>query len=135
MKLPDIRTTLENTLKMRVPAISPNENPRQRIDAMETYANEVATARAECLEALYWLAEAKKPLQAVWDQLTGWEAFVPARSSRTQEDVRQAKRRIKPDVYDGLLECAHLQKHLSDQVDRLNRDADWMSREYTFISG
>lgn len=122
-------------MAMRVPAIDPNQHPRERIDAMENYANEVSIARAEVLEALYWLAEAKKPLQAAWDSITGWEVNAPARSSRTQEDVRQAKRRIKPDVYDALSECALLQKHLSEQVDRLNRDADWMSREYTFISG
>lgn len=132
MNLTDVKGILTDSLKLRVPAIDPNAHPRQRIDAMENYANQVAYQRAEVLEALYWLAEAKKPLQDQWDDITGWEATT---RERTREAVAQAKRRIQPGLYDALQECARLQSHLHAQVDRFNRDADWMSREYTFISG
>lgn len=132
MNLQEIQDTLKHAMKLRVPPIDPNVHPRERIAAMENYANEVAFHRAEALEALYWLSEAKKPLQDQWDDIDGWEA---TSRERTKHAEQQAKRRIKPQLYDSLQVCARLQSHLHAQVDRLNRDADWMSREYTFISG
>jgi hypothetical protein len=135
VNLEEIRDTLVSALKLRVPAIDPDERPAQRIDKMESYANLTAIKRGELEEALFWLSEARKPLQREWDEIDGWQATIPKHSDRTQERVRQAKRTIKPDLYDALAECHELQSHLHRQIRRLERDADWMSREYTFLSG
>lgn len=135
MNVQEIRERLDVALKIRVPQFDPSTPAREKISKLEDHLLKCAYHRAELEEALHWLVEAGKKLREEWDSIEGHQAML--RGSRpTKEQIDNAKRQIKPEVWDSLQELRTLVDSLQRQITRLGgTDYDAVSRAYTLISG
>lgn len=106
-----------------------------KIEQLESYLMETAILRQQAHLAKLIVQEALDVLQREWDGIEGWEVELPSSGKRTQEDVVQAKRRVKPDLYGSIQTAKRLIDRLSDQIKRLEKDDNVSSRIYTLISG
>lgn len=118
--------------KLRVPVFQRETAPREKIDQLEEYmllsAYFAGELHRERLEHHQRVAD----LQLEWDHLAGWEPF---RRSKTETAVEDAKRQLRPDLYDAIADARWAIARLSEEIDRLERDATKVSRTYTFITG
>lgn len=123
---------LETSKGLRMPVFENGAMPRVKIDELESYllltAFQQGELAAERLEALVTLRE----LERQWDHLTGWEGL---KRTRTEAAVDDAKRQMSPLLYDQKRDLEWTIKRLSEEIDRLERDATKVSRAYTFITG
>lgn len=79
------------------------------------------------------LYQAHRKMQSEWDHLEGWETFQRGKTDSSRED---AKRIIRPDLYDEIQQSKWMIARLSEEIDRLNRDAEKaVSRTYTILTG
>lgn len=106
-----------------------------KIEQLESYLLLTAEARQEAQLAKLMIQEALDSLQAEWDEIEGWEMELPTSGRRTQGDVVEAKRRVRPDLYTSIQSGKRLVERLSEQVKRLERDDAATSRVYTIITG
>jgi hypothetical protein len=106
----------------------------QKIDALEDYITASAIARAELEEARLHMNEAVGLLLNEWDEIVGWEVIV-ASSRPTQDDIRRAKKQLRPELADGIEQGRRLIARLTEQIHRLEQDEKMASRQYTFITG
>lgn len=132
-----VRTLLFEAAKLRIPRFSADDTTGFKIDRLESYLLDTAYWRGELEEARLWMHEAVKIVEDQWSAIKGWEPHLrkPSKADVTQEEIRQAKREIKPDLYDSLREGSHLIRRLSDQIRRLENDDEVVSRAYTFLTG
>ncbi len=132
----EVRELLYRAAKIRVPRFKGREqepNARQKIDEMEDHLFVIARWRCSLEEARLWMHDAVKSLQDEWDEIEGWEA---AAGGKTKQAMVDAKRAIRPDLYDGIREGKFLIERLGEQVRRLERDEEQtVSRAYTLLSG
>lgn len=136
MDLSEIRAKFDAARVIRVPLLDPNTHPRQKIQALEDYLTQTAWHRGELEDALWWLVAVETSLKERWENVQGYEPFLPPTAKeRTQEAIRQAKRNIAPDVYTGLMSCHHLKEHIGRQIRRLELDDRNVSRTYTLATG
>lgn len=90
------------------------------------YAGELHEERLE----IYAEQRAK---QEEWDHLEGWEPF---RNGKTDSSREEAKRLLRPELWDELQAAKWVVARLTDEIDRLNRDAEKaVSRAYTMLTG
>lgn len=106
-----------------------------KIDQLESYLLLTAEARQEAQLAKLMVQEALDSLQSEWDDIEGWEVELPTGGRRTQGDVVEAKRRVRPDLYSSIQTGKRLVERLGEQVKRLERDDAATSRVYTIITG
>lgn len=106
-----------------------------KIEQLESYLLLTAEARQEAQFAKLVIQEALDVLQAEWDEIEGWEVELPTGGRRTQADVVEAKRRVRPDLYTSIQTGKRLVERLGEQVKRLERDDGATSRVYTIITG
>lgn len=123
----------DRAAELRFPKYDPEQAPGQKIMALEEYISQTAIGRAELLTAQDWLLEARKALRDQWDAIEGHTAQL--KKDATQAQVDAAKRRIKPEVYDGLDAAKEMLGSIERQVRRLEKDYDAASRTYTLITG
>jgi hypothetical protein len=139
MTLDEIIQMLEHAVEnVRYPKVDPNSNPAFRVQKLDEYITETAVTRAELERALYWIFEVQAHLEEQWSGIQGWEPLLPngkRPKDATQEDIKQAKRQVMPDVYDGLRKCGHLRDSLGRQIRRLEKDYDAASRSYSLLTG
>lgn len=90
------------------------------------YAGELADERLDHYITL-------RRLQGEWDHLEGWEMF---RTGKTDSSRDEAKRVMRPELWDELATTKWIIARLSEEIDRLNRDAEKaVSRTYTMLTG
>lgn len=123
---------LEVALSLRVPVFARGASARQKSDAMEEFMLLSAYWQGEMNEARHTLLVEAAPLQDEWDKLDGWQPF---REGRTDQSVDAAKRVIREDLWDALQEKRRKVRYLSNEIDRLERDAAKVSRAYTMLAG
>lgn len=138
MNLADIRQRLLDALPLRIPRFDPNESPRKKSEELEAYILTTAWQRGELEEALHWAWEAQKLVREQWNEIEGWEPFLPTGrrvGDATKEQVAAAKRHVNSEVSDGLSSANKLVEGLGRQIRRLELDYEAASRAYTLMSG
>lgn len=129
MTTPDCLLTAS---RLRVPVFQPATTPRERMDALEEFMLLSAYWSGECHGARLELLGELHRLEREWAAITGWEPF---RQGKTDASVDQAKATLRPDLWNELVDKRWLVKRLSDEIDRLDRDATKVSRAYTMLQG
>lgn len=133
----ECRSLLFEAARLRIPRFTADDSTGFKIDRLESYLLDTAYWRGELEEARLWMHEAVKIVEDEWSAIQGWEPHLrrPSKTDLTQEEIRQAKREIKPDLYASLREGHHLIRRLGDQIRRLEEDDAAVSRAYTFLTG
>jgi hypothetical protein len=126
------RERLDEAAKQRMPRIARDQGSRARLDALEDYMLETAYHRGDLMEARLEVYELRHTLREEWDHLDGWQAL---KRTKTETAVEDAKRQLRPDLYDGIKQAEWLIARLTEQIDRLDREATICSRAYTFATG
>lgn len=136
MTIEEIKAVLYEAAKLRMPRFSKDDNwtSRGKIEALEDYLMATARWRGFLEEARLHAEYGVKELRSEWDHLTGWEAL-RRNGERTQASVEDAKRQMRPELYDSIKSGEWLVKRLSEQIRRLEHDDDVASRVYTLITG
>lgn len=68
-----------------------------------------------------------------WEQLAGWEMM---RQGKTDSSREEAKKQHSPELWDSIAALKRLVRALSEEIERLNRDAEKaVSRAYTILTG
>lgn len=67
-----------------------------------------------------------------WDAVEGWQTF---RQGRTDASIDHAKAQINPKLAREIKELRYTIDRLSEQIDRMERDASKASRVYTLLTG
>jgi hypothetical protein len=139
MDTSQMRTILYRAAKLRMPQFAADDPTRKRVTGLEDYLLQVALWRGELEEARLHCNDGLHALLVEWDDIpeSEWEDLIPEgrRRRRTQEDVRRAKKLVKPALHDSIREARHLISQLSDQIRRLEKDDATASRTYTLVSG
>lgn len=133
--IPDeVRELLYRASKVMVPTFRGREmSARQKIEELEDHLFVVARWRCQLEEARLWMQDARRKLEDEWEDIEGWQS---AASGKTKQAMVDAKRTIRPDLYDGIRSAKFLIERLSEQIRRLERDEEYaVSRGYTLISG
>jgi hypothetical protein len=136
MDLTEIKAKFDAARVIRVPRLDPNTHMRDKIAKLEEYLTDTAFHRGELEDALWWLWSAEQDLKDQWDKVVGFEPFLPPTASkRTQDAIRQAKRQVAPQLYDGLMTCHRLKDAIGRQIRRLELDDRNVSRTYSLATG
>lgn len=129
---PTLPAALVTALGLRVPVFEKDASPSYKIAELESYLLLSAFTQGELTEQrLDWLVRLV-PLEDEWDHLAGWEEHL---RTRTEKGVTQAKRCVRPDLYDEIQDIEWMVKRLSEEIDRMERDATKCSRAYSMITG
>lgn len=132
----EIREALHRAARIRPTRFHKDMTLQARVDAVEDYLNLTAVARGELEEARLYAASALHDLGIEWEDIEGWEIHLRRNSDRTtQDDIRRAKREIRPDLHDGIREAKFLIARLSEQIHRLEVDDKNASRTFTVLTG
>lgn len=68
-----------------------------------------------------------------WEQLGGWEIY---RQGKTDSSREEAKKQHSPELWDAISRLKWVIQQLTDEIERLNRDAEkCVSRAYTILTG
>lgn len=148
MDLQQIEQTAFDVAALRMPKFVYDINdpmrstrPGEKIEKLESYLLDVAYSRGDAEQARLYAYAAVRRLTNEWDHLEDWElSFDPdpakavAKAARaTQPQIKEAKRSLRPDLYDGIEHGSYLVKRLSEQIKRLEKDEEVASRAYTLI--
>lgn len=132
----EIRQLLFRVAKVMVPRFKGrDETPtaRQKIEELEDYLLVAARWRASLEEARLYMQEARLRLEDEWEAIEGWQTVA---NGKTKQDMIDAKRTIRPDLYEGIRDAKFLIERLSEQIKRLERDEEFaVSRSYTMLTG
>lgn len=123
---------LRAAAEQRIPRRHPDESLAAHVEALESYMLESAWHQGELADERLRTHEALRELQEEWDHLTGWEPF---KRTKTETAVEDAKRQLRPELYDGIQKARWLIARLNEQIARLDKDAERCSRAYTLVSG
>ena len=135
MTADEARAALYDVAQLRFPNLQ-TLGHREKVNAIEDYLGQTAIARGELEEARLHVGALHLAMKSEWDDIEGWEMHVGTSASRrTQEDVRMAKKRCRPDLYSALTQSKFLLDSLQLQIRRLEQDDAAASREYTIITG
>lgn len=132
--LDEFRETLERIAKVKIPGIKGMSSSAEKIEQLEFYLLQTAELRQEAGYAKLLVQQAVDRLEWEWEELEGWEVYL-LDGKRTGPSVREAKRRMRPDLFTSIREGKRLSERLGDQIKRLERDDQVVSRTYTFLTG
>lgn len=117
---------------LRVPVFPRDAPPGVRSAGMEEFmlvsAFHAGNLHEERLEA----HAALEPLKREWELLEGWQAL---QRGKTVESMNAAKRTLRPDLHDKISDLGWTIRRLTEELDRLERDATKVSRAYTMLMG
>lgn len=130
----EVREKLDVARLCRVPVFKREERGKARVSALEEAMLLSAFHSAELFEVRFDLLDEKRPLDDEWFSMVGWEGL-RATGRKTEAGVDEAKARLKPDVAKQRDELAWWITRLTEEIDRLERDATKCSRAYAMISG
>jgi hypothetical protein len=123
---------LEVAAKLRIPRIPREEGSQARLNALEDHMIEATYQRADLMEARLEVYGSVRELKEAWDHIEGYQAL---KRTKTEAAVDDAKRQLRPDLYDGIRKGEWLIARLTEQIDRLDRETYICSRAYTFATG
>lgn len=136
MDLAEIESVLERALPLRSPTLSPDDSGRRKIEVLQDYMLQTATVCGGLYEAKHWLVAVTDRLASEWQNLEGWEvALKRTRAKATKEEIDAAKVQVAPALHAAGRRARHLRASVIDQITRLEREGDRMSRAYTMLSG
>lgn len=129
-----ISEALRLSSQLRVPVFKREDAIRTRITQLEEamlvnafHAGNLAEERLEAMEKL-------RPLDDEWDTMVGWES-VRSSGRKTEAGVDEAKAKLNPDLARQRRDLNWTIARLTEEIDRLERDATKCSRAYTMIAG
>lgn len=136
---PELPECLKTSLGLRMPTFYREPHPQaasplERVRQMEEYMELTAYTEGELTECrVEWLAR-KVPVQKEWEDIPReqWEVH---RRTKTETAVGQAKRMVRPDLYNEMQDCDWMVRRLSEEIERMDRDATRASRIYTMVTG
>lgn len=117
---------------LRVPIFRPGTHRQAKLDSLEEYMLVSAYWLGECHEERLSDYEALRGKESEWDQLQGWEAF---RRGKTDSSIDEAKKVVRPDLWAEITDGRWHVARLTDEIERLDRDATKVSRVYSIITG
>lgn len=126
------REKLAAAAKLRMPRIPREQGARARIEALEDYLLETAWHQGELSEARLLLYDSLRTVDQEWEQLAGWEPF---RRGKTDASIDHAKAQLRPELAQARSQAKYLIARLTEEIDRLERDATKASRAYTLATG
>lgn len=136
MTIEEIEKALSDALSLRSPTFTPDDSSRRKIEALEGYMLQAAQVTGELVEARHWLRLLEVQLADEWETLQGWEVGTSKPRARlTKQDIHEAKIKVAPAKYAAGRHAKMLRESVIDQINRLEREGDRMSRAYTMISG
>ena len=125
-------SAIEISVTLRQPVFGDDAPAREKIPCLEShialtayYQGEIAAERLEAHKRL-------RDLQSEWDHLDGWEMH---RRGKTDASIDEAKKRIRPDLYDAISELRWLIERLTEEYDRMESEAARAGRRYTLLTG
>jgi hypothetical protein len=131
-ELPTARDVLDAATKLRMPRIPRDQGARARIDALEDYMLLIAWHQGELSEARLGLYDELRTVNDAWAELVGWENF---RRGKTDASIDEAKAKARPDLARARRQAQWLVARLTEEIDRLEKDATKASRAYTLATG
>jgi len=129
---PELPECLKVATGLRVPVFARETPPRAKIEALESYLLLGAFTQGELAEERLSLMVDLVPIEDEWSHLAGWEDL---KQTRTEKGVMDAKRRLRPDLFDQLTSLRWMIARLQEEIDRLERESTKISRAYTFMTG
>lgn len=127
---PEIRRGKPNNLSGELEALRPQE----KASYIENYMVDVAEARGELEEHRAVLLDALHELQAQGRDIP-WQNYLQGVKKPTQAQIIEAQRRAAPELVSSIETAKHLLNQIKNQLDRLDKDHEAMSRVYTIIAG
>lgn len=117
---------------LRVPLFDPQASltPKEKIDQLGDYMLLAAFYHGELHAERLASHQELAPLLGEWDAI---EVGLSSKSTRAQEDQEKAKRR--PQLASTLRELRWRVDRLTEEIVRLDRDHDKVSRAYTTMTG
>ena len=147
MELDAIRASIHRVAReVRVPQQirrgKPNEisgeleplRPQEKASYIEDYMVDVAEARGELEEHRVVLFDSLHTLRQQGQEIP-WQNYLQGVKKPTQQQVVEAKRRAAPEIVSGIETAEHLVSQIKNQLDRLDKDHEAMSRVYTIVAG
>jgi hypothetical protein len=105
---------------------------RKRINDLEDhisltayYQGDLEDERTDCYDELELLLRE-------WEDIEGWQVY---REGKTDASIDHAKKQIRPDLARKIKAARYTIARLSEQIDRMERDASKASRIYTLLTG
>lgn len=136
-ELEEIREKLRVASQLRVPVFDRKAQPRYSLRALSEELAEYMLLSSfqagELHEARLGLRADLEELLREWEQLEGWEMY---RQGRTDSSREEAKKQAEPELWANISAVKWLVNQLTDEMDRLNHDAEKVvSRAYTILTG
>lgn len=136
-ELEAIREKLRVASQLRVPVFDRRAEPRYSLRSLSEELAEYMLLSAfqagELHEARLGLRADLEELLREWEQLEGWEWL---RQGKTDSSREEAKKQHDPELWAKISAVRWLVNQLTDEMDRLNRDAEKVvSRAYTLLTG
>lgn len=136
---PELPACLETALGLRMPVFrrephADAASPAERVRQMEEYIQVTGYWEGELNEErVRWLVN-KVEIQDEWDRIPR-EEWEQHRRTKTETAVAQAKRMVRPDLYDQMQDNEWMVRRLTDEIARMGREYDRASRVYTLVTG
>lgn len=132
----NISETLRTSVALRVPLwdnadASTRPSPRQKIDQLETYMLMTAYYQGELSQERLEAQDRLDDLQLQWAHLVP----ITIGSRKTNAAHEDAKREMDPELHDAIEDLKSTIAVLTDEIERLERDATKCSRVYSLIQG
>lgn len=138
MDAAEAKKVLFNAAELRVPYFDKEEATSAKIAKLEDFALDAANWRGDLESARLWMSDVLHTFTVEWSKLDGWEVSLPGgkrRKDATKDDITEAKRQVRPDLWGNISDLKHLIAQLSNQIRRIEKDEDRVSRVYTFLTG
>lgn len=105
---------------------------RKRIEDLEDHISLTAYYQGDLEDERVDAYDALHEKLREWDGIEGWQTF---RQGRTDASIDHAKAQLKPALAREIKELRYTIDRLSEQIDRMERDASKASRVYTLLTG
>lgn len=138
MTTQEIRQTLFDASKLRMPTFNDHDTAGERIEALEEYLLKMAVTRGDLEEARLHCQQALLNLQRKWENLSGWEVHIQGHPSKVSGPmIREAKRLSDTALAEAIDDAKWLNARLAEQISRLSKlgDDQVASRVYTLMVG
>lgn len=110
----------------------PAPTARKRIEDLEDHISLTAFYQGDLIDERTERYDELHELLGEWDAIEGWQTF---RQGRTDASVDHAKAQINPRLWKRIKALRYTIERLSEQIERMERDATKASRIYTLLTG
>lgn len=117
-----------------MPVFARGTTPSAKIVELEEYLLLSASVQGDLTEERFDWMSRLVPVEDEWEHLPQ-EEWGHLRRTRTETAVMHAKRVARPELYDDIQDMKWMIKRLTEEIDRMERDATKCSRAYTMITG